>query len=296
MPQRRRRGARTSRRSGNRLSIARETDDLGVGVALSDGLAWNPKDLLRKPHSNLAPRTVPRNIADQVHWFEDVFNGSGFTTSTTLDTFGALTLRFDTFSQAFEYAAVFDEFCIVKAVVKIVCNTTNSTPTTNGIFYSAIDLTDDTPPNNTVAVEEYTGCITTQGQVGHEHVFRPMANAGTWANPGTTGVLGLAPTQTWLRCYNSTVGALDATEHYGIKFAHTVTTGSTLTYNIRARVTLAFRFNHGQDIVADRLRIAEGLVAKYKARIAAAPPPAQVYHCGKTRPLAAAAGSTNHYC
>lgn len=205
---------------------------LDRSLALSDGSVTSTQDKFElKSKSNRPPSTVPRSLANQSYWARLSQAPSTFSTSTTVNTYAAFYFALNTFAQYADYTSVFDQYCIVEAVVRIVPDLQASLNTTLSTLITAIDHDDATAPTSVAQVQAHTTCLQTVNMAQTRLVKPRMAVSAYGSGFGS---------------YMNTTGYLDSgtpdVQHYGLKLA-ALPTGNVFTYTLFFEIVVHFRDN-----------------------------------------------------
>jgi len=188
-------------------------------VQRSDQQVTNLQDMNEVTRTSQPPLSIPRNITQMIHWFSETVEGALIITSTTLPVYGAYNFQLGNLNNSTSLQGLFDEYSIVGVAAKLTC-CTPSVSGDQGLFLTAIDHDDSNVPTSLATVQQYSSCIETRGGLGHTRVVYPRIATAAYA----TGLFnGFSNQRAWVDI------ASPAVEHYGIKWAHSVTT-APITY------------------------------------------------------------------
>lgn len=205
---------------------------LDRSLALSDGSVTSSQDKFElRPKSNRPPSSVPRSLANQSYWARLTQAPSTISTSTTVNTYGAFYFALNTFAQYSDYTAVFDQYCIVEAVVRIVPQLEATANTTLSTLITAIDHDDAAAPTSVAQVQGHSTCLETVNKA-QTRLIRPRMAVSAY-----DGAFG---------AYQNTVGYVDSgspgVQHYGLKYA-ALPTGNIFSYTLLFDIIVHFRDN-----------------------------------------------------
>lgn len=137
--------------------------------------------------------------------------------------FGSTTFEFTDLPQYANYAALYEEFKIVKVVVSFKSmannepNFINSGTVTTGIIHTIVDTNDDTAPSTIQSMmNDPTYRCTRLTKWSHTRVIYPkfLSQVGG-AVAGGAGSVSSRQGSGWLKCING--GVYNAVSHYGLK-------------------------------------------------------------------------------
>jgi len=224
-------GARTNARNGRGKGsntgdpTSWFTNLVDRGLAMSDGSAITMQDREEKRNNSSAPPAViPRNFTRQGHWLKSS------TLITTLVSAAAVETPYSTYCQLSQvnnytnYAAVYDQYCIVAAIFRIrsLQAQSSSSLANPGLLLTCIDH-DDAGTLTAAQIREYPSCLETLFTTGQVRVVEPRfavaAYSGTFAS--------YANMRGYIDCSSPNV------QHYGLK-----TTVTASTYNTSAEFTV----------------------------------------------------------
>jgi len=154
------------------------------------------------------------------------------TSSTTVPTFGTYVAHLSDFAQYTEYISCFDQYRIEQLEVWIEPQISQSTVSANtGMITSCIDLDDGSTPSTYASVEAHQGSLTSNGQAGHYHRWKPHVAVAVYSGAFTS--FSNEPS-CWIDSASPNV------QHYALKAACLATAAITV-YSLNVRARLSFR-------------------------------------------------------
>jgi hypothetical protein len=178
-------------------------------VALSDGSIVSLQDSFEsKEVSNRAPTSIPRNFERKNLWLKSTATFQ-VNVGTSGPTNGALYFTLSSINNYAQYAAIFDQYCISAAVVRLQTQYSVTPASTQfGTYVTCIDHDDASTITQAVALEYSTAveCDATQNQT---RLIYPRFAVGAYSSS--------------LNSYANTTGYIDcastAVQHYGLKYS-----------------------------------------------------------------------------
>jgi len=178
----------------------------------------------------------PRNFLRAIHWIQ-----STVLSSVTTSNIGAVVEANQAFSlqgnvsDYANYAAVFDQYCIHSAVVRIIVNGTLSGSITPGRLHTALDFDNVSNLGSETTIQQYSTCISCEINTAKavERVVKPCMAPAVWAGGAFSGY---AVARSWLNASSTNV------PHYGIRVL-TAGGGNTTKCDIYVTVIVGFRNN-----------------------------------------------------
>jgi len=195
-----------------------------------------PEDNTLSPASWLLTQNPPRNFMKAIHWIQATFKDTVLTSAI-----GAVVEKNQsfTFSQVpdyLSYTAVFDQYCIHSACVRIMLQAQAiGTAITVGRLITAIDFDNVGNLASETALEAYASASVVEGVPGKsvERVVKPTVAPALWAGGAFSGY-GIA--RQWVNSSNPGV------PHYGVRVM-TAAASSALAYDIIVTVVIGLRNN-----------------------------------------------------
>ena len=233
--QRRSQSSVNRRASNGRNGQAKQQFETAInrGIERSDDQVIAPFDAFDLRRSTIPPLSIPKQIMNQVHWFQSTYDSSQIATSTTLDTLGAINFTLGQLPGVLSYQDLFDEYAIVLATVRFLPTSVNAgTSGILGTFATAIDHDDSNAPTLYTDILQYSTCVETKGLQGQTRVVYPRVAVAAYSGVFTS----FANTRTWCDIASPSI------QHYGIKYAHGATS-SVLIYRISVTLTFCCRSN-----------------------------------------------------
>lgn len=229
----RRRGGRNRNvgdRSIRQLITSHPAAARGDVVVDSEDLSAGPMDfrLVQNP---------PRNFLRQIHWVQ-----SQTRSSVTFNATGLVVEANQSFSLSSNvtdftsFVAVFDQYCIHSAVVRIVPNFgALSTTVSTARIHTALDFDNVNNVTTENAIQQFSTCITVEATPGKavERVVKPCMAPAVWAGGAFSGY---AVARMWLNSSTATV------PHYGVRIL-TAGASASLLCDIFVTVIVGFRNN-----------------------------------------------------
>lgn len=203
-------------------------------VQLSDQSVMTPQDAFEiRPISNTPPSSVPKAFSKQGYWYRGQYTASQFTTNTAVPTGYVLSFALSSCYQASTLTTLFDQYCIVRAIVRTsVLNNTTNTTTGPGDYVTVIDHDDVAGLTTKSQAQAYTTALTTPGLLGQTRIIQPR-----YATAAYSGSL--------FNAFSNTRGYIDSgspsVPHYGMKIVADPSSGSAYTYNIEVELYVHFR-------------------------------------------------------
>jgi len=184
-------------------------------------------------YNTLAARPLSRRvISNPIIRVEMTVQQTAFTTSNVATVFYGNYLTLSSFSGYTEYTSLFDQYRFDEIECWIEPFESQSTVAAlTGTFVSAVDLDDANAPTNLSNVETKQGAITTNGQAGHYHRWKPHMAVAVYSGAFTS--FANAPCG-WIDC------ASNGVQMYGVKAAITATTAA-IPYSFIAKALVSFR-------------------------------------------------------
>jgi hypothetical protein len=176
---------------------------------LSDGTIVSLQDREEKKTIPSSPPTsIPRNFTHQGYWLKAGYFQSTLSNSTTVDTFSAINFQAGSINNFASFAAVFDTYCIVAAVVRIRPEQAQSTSSLSnpGLLITAIDHDDLTAVTSSV-MREYPSVLETEFTQGQTRVVYPRIALAAY----TGSFNGYMNARGYIDTASGTV------QHYGLK-------------------------------------------------------------------------------
>jgi len=191
-----------------------------------------------KASINQSTESVPDSVPivvrrDKVHTFSRTANFATITNSTTVDTFGALTLSLTNLPNYAEFVGLFDEYRIIQLTFRISpLSTTQVSPP----FYTAIDPDDGAVPSSTDDLRQFDTLRIVPAGIFFERTFTPKFSIAAYT--GTfTGYANASPYNMWLDTASTTI------QHYGIKYAIPMAS-SVSTWKVDCTAVIQCRHPH----------------------------------------------------
>jgi len=194
----------------------------------------NPNSAISKSYNPVGSRPVPSITSLErmitVQGRTDVV--TFLTSSTTVPTFATYVAHLSDFAQYTEYIACFDQYKIDMLEIWLEPQASQSTTSTNtGMISTCIDLDDGNTPTSFAIVEAHQGSITTNGQAGHYHRWKPHVAVAVYSGAFTS--FSNEPS-CWIDSASPNV------QHYALKAACLPTAAITV-FSINVRAQLSFR-------------------------------------------------------
>jgi hypothetical protein len=195
---------------------------------LSDGSAVSLQDRFdMKGANNNAPVNIPRNFTRKELWIRSSYTG-GFSSANT-PVYGALNFQLTFVNNVTSYQSIFDQYCIVAAIVRFQPECNNSQGSQLGSLITVIDHDDSNALSSVGAALEYSTALETPLYEQQTVVLRPRFAVGSYSGAFT----GFANQSGYIDCASSTV------QHYGVKY---VTTAAANTQPVVYYVELIIHF------------------------------------------------------
>ncbi len=205
---------------------------LDRGFALSDGTVISIQDRFEaRGRSDKAPTVIPRCISNQSYWARMSVTPFTISSSTTVNSYNALSFALASFNQYSDYTAVFDQYCLVEVCVRIMPLLEATANTTLSTLITCIDHDDATVPPSLASVQGHSTCLETTNK-GQTRLIRPR-----FAVSAYDGAFGAYANKTgYIDCASSAV------QHYGLKYV-LPPTGNVFTYQVMYEAVIHFRDN-----------------------------------------------------
>lgn len=180
-----------------------------------------PKNYFKKYPKKKYPKRkyrINRNLKPfrpTEYYYKQTYVGAGLESGTVLDTATGMMFKLSSLPQAATFTALYDEYCILKVVVKFqpqgsLNNNTDPVSFSVPPFYTAIDYDDATPVASLNEILEYQTVKSTSSAKVHTRVFVPKLAAFAYKTSGTT--IGYSDkSHQYVDCASSDI------EHYGLK-------------------------------------------------------------------------------
>jgi hypothetical protein len=205
---------------------------LDRGLALSDGSVTSLQDTHElKAKSNSAPTRVPRSLANQSYWARLSRAPVTITGSTVTNVFDALYFALGNYAEYTDYTTVFDQYCMVETVIRIVPQITATANTTLSTLITCIDHDDAVAPTTVAAVQAHTSFLETVN-LAQTRLIRPRFAVAAYQGAFT----GYSSTTGYVDCANSGI------QHYGLKIA-LLPSGQVTSWTIFEESIFHFRDN-----------------------------------------------------
>lgn len=199
------------------------------GWSISDGSATSIQDA-QQFIANSVPILIPRNLRNQIHWFTSSYQIS-FNSSTATPVTGAFTFQLSSVNDYTSYQAVFDQYAIVAAVVRIIPDS-SSAITNTGPLLTAIDYDDATAPTSLLALREYATLVSTGGREAQTRVVYPRMAVAAYSGAFTS----YANQRSWVDIASSSV------QYFGLKYGIDTTT-TAISYDVEISLVFCCRNN-----------------------------------------------------
>jgi hypothetical protein len=207
---------------GKRHFIASNTSS---GSALRVRVA---DDVTRKSLSPLLDRLLmPKNFQTQIHWFQTTYVQN---TSLANNAITEVNLTFSLNQTAISAAivALYDQYAIFAAYVRVNVNTSGPSPTSAPMYATALDYDNVTALGSLPVLQGYSTSAVTNISDTQERYIEPCNAPALWGG-GAFNNYGQA--RMWVDCANN------QTPHYGFR-SIIAALGAGVTGNITYEVTL----------------------------------------------------------
>jgi len=218
---------------GKGKSRSATSGDGGLSAAGLRGV--RKSDLLLAPQNmHRVPSSIPRNFARQIVW-DVTKTDTILTTSTAGNVETNFTAAFSNHTQVTQWAALFDQYCIVQLAVSFLSTEPPGSLNQLPVLYTAIDFDNGNNLSTIAAIEAFESCTV--------DVLGPAKTVTRICRPCYAGNAGSVNAATIERGWIDTASGFQAISHFGIRSLMAATaTGSSA---VRATVTIWFAFRSG---------------------------------------------------
>jgi hypothetical protein len=178
--------------------------------------------------------SFPGNVYDTIQTFT---NQAQITTSTSMSSFGIISITASSFPNFSSCAAAFDQYRILQLEILLEpwLTENNAAATNPGQITTVIDYDDQSVPSSIATLNSYANAIVSNGTQKSRRCFKPRIAVAAYAGAFTS--YANLPSSTWIDCASSSV------QYYGEKFGMTATTAIE---NINLVVRAHFQFRCGR--------------------------------------------------
>lgn len=219
---------------GNALSQLTENADHKM---LGDNTILSLQDRFDSSQNQLVPSSIPKSIARQCYWYKGSYTLTQLVSSPSVPVAQSYTFNVAGLNDASSLSAVFDQYAIVAATVRIMPQDNFATSATNrpGTLISVIDHDDASGLVSLAQAQEYATKLETAGTIGHTRVLMPRVAAALYGGSAFTS-------------YGNTRMYIDAASlsvpHYGVKAFASQSAGQAFVYDVVVELVVHWRDSH----------------------------------------------------
>jgi hypothetical protein len=194
-----------------------------------------PEDFSRKPASFILSQTPPKNIRDQIHWFQDTLLNTTLTISNTSLTEYNQSFSLSGLSNVSAYTNLYDQYCIHSVLVSFaITSSADYFSGTQGRVTTALDFDNISSLGSEATLQQYSSAITNEVTPGLsiERYVKPTVKG--YISAGSGAYAGV-PERVWLDCTLPTIG------HFGVRSIWAGNSESSLTVDITNVMIIGMR-------------------------------------------------------
>jgi hypothetical protein len=197
-----------------------------------------PADYGRKPASFMLTQSPPRNIRNQLHWFEvteTLQSSASISSSPTATTEYNIAFSLGQWSNYSQITALFDQYCIHSVVVNISTEAIFTAVAGAGRLTTAIDYDNVANLSNEGSIQAFGSAetVTVTPGMNHQRYVEPCVTSSLYQTTGT----GYSSQRLWIDAASQNV------PHYGLRVLFYNNNVSGLTIDIVATFRYGAR-NH----------------------------------------------------
>jgi len=213
MPKGKKKKGKGGGKSGGDRMVLKQLVTSHPGAAKAD-VNDVPEDYTSAPQNFNLVQHPPKNMRKQIHWIEGTSRTQFSTSAIGAVVENNLVLTFSAIPDSASYVAVFDQYCMYAAVMRLMLQTPVMVSTTvPGRLHTALDFDNVNNIGSENAIQQFSTCNTTElvGGKAVERVIKPTLAPAIWAGGAFSGY---GVSRMWL---NSSAPGIP---HYGFRVLH----------------------------------------------------------------------------